>query len=64
MSCPEKTAETFENIESGPGNDTTRTGSKPPDAMPGLCGPLGVNPAAPGFHRQHVRMVLNGVAAC
>jgi DNA-binding CsgD family transcriptional regulator len=65
MSCPEKTAEGLETVESGPGNDMTRRhGSKPPAALPVLCEPLAVSPAAPGFRRQHVRMMLNGVAAC
>jgi DNA-binding CsgD family transcriptional regulator len=64
MNCPEKTAEGLETVESGPGNDLTRHGSKPPAALPGLCEPLALSPAAPGFRRQYVRMTLNGVAAC
>jgi DNA-binding CsgD family transcriptional regulator len=64
MSGPEKAAEGLETVESGPGNGMTRHGSKPPAALPVLCEPLALSPAAPGFRRQHVRMMLNGVAAC
>jgi hypothetical protein len=67
MSCPEKTAEGLEIVESGPGNDLARHGSKPPDVAPGLGELLGASPTAPdvaGFRRQYVRMMLNGVAAC